>query len=805
MAAEEAEKSGASKQLTEEEAIEQGYTIIKTPQQLIAIAENLSGKYILMNDIDLAGIDWVPIGNNENPFAGILNGNGYSVKNLTINVDDGTDTNNVGFFGVTDGATISDISFEDANITTPDTYNQGSVGIVAGTSKGTTFENVNVSGDVTGHQKVGGVVGTIADYVTEDENGEVTVHNSSFTNVNSNVNINSSYYAGGIVGYVNSTYSNDLVFDNCSASGNVTVSEKCAGGFIGEAGSTIITINNSTSNVNLTCDNSDNTNELTWLQETARVGGFIGCANGTNIAFCNSEYNGTITADGEFQGDYYGYYMNDAHVTIFELEAGLPADDILNIEGVDGMNAIVDPETGETRYEVTVSTLTGLDKLVALIRNNPKLADLITFNINFDFESMDEEHNATTAYNQYGVVQHIYEETDENGNTTVVNDVYIDNEIDLESTFNVGFTQGQPTSQSDILVYIPTMVDGLYKDNEGNYYVERHGEFIRVSLEFFFENQRTDITKRLEDDEVSFRNRITMMVYFYQQKMQQALIAKYGLPEDTIAPIIDEPEYKYLKQLLESGAELSSSQLLAIDVYELNYKIMEIVGEATHNEGCGMGGDASFLEETTGIPMTDEDGRIRYTTLSGLELRQCMDEEGNLMFDEDGEPLYETLDGEEYLGLDEVFVVRGYPKTDEEGNMLYTDSEGNTVIKNEDENGNVTYSYEDGSSYEGSEEDLSQQLEEYSIPDEYKGIEDQMKDLLDEIENGGTPSEADSAQAKNEASAAAGAEVSSGVQEAKIDVAVQNMTEKSESLEEQDLEVSEILEELTDTDKKKLL
>ena len=248
------------------------------------------------------------------------------------------------------------------------------------------------------------------------------------------------------------------------------------------------------------------------------------------------------------------------------------------------------------------------------------------------------------------------------------------------------------------------------------------------------------------------------MVYFYQQKMQQALIAKYGLPEDTIAPIIDEPEYKYLKQLLESGAELSSSQLLAIDVYELNYKIMEIVGEATHNEGCGMGGDASFLEETTGIPMTDEDGRIRYTTLSGLELRQCMDEEGNLMFDEDGEPLYETLDGEEYLGLDEVFVVRGYPKTDEEGNMLYTDSEGNTVIKNEDENGNVTYSYEDGSSYEGSEEDLSQQLEEYSIPDEYKGIEDQMKDLLDEIENGGTPSEADSAQAKNEASAAAGAE-----------------------------------------------
>ena len=70
--------------LTESEAIAQGYTIIKTADDLQALKDNLSGKYILMNDIDLSGYNWTAIGTKTNPFSGELNGNGHVIKNLQV-------------------------------------------------------------------------------------------------------------------------------------------------------------------------------------------------------------------------------------------------------------------------------------------------------------------------------------------------------------------------------------------------------------------------------------------------------------------------------------------------------------------------------------------------------------------------------------------------------------------------------------------------------------------------------------------------------------------------------------------------
>ena len=64
-----------------------GYTGIYTAEGLKNIRDNMRGKYILMNDIDLSGIDWVPL---EAPstaiapdFDGILDGNGYTIRNLS--------------------------------------------------------------------------------------------------------------------------------------------------------------------------------------------------------------------------------------------------------------------------------------------------------------------------------------------------------------------------------------------------------------------------------------------------------------------------------------------------------------------------------------------------------------------------------------------------------------------------------------------------------------------------------------------------------------------------------------------------
>ena len=62
-----------------------GYTGIYTAEDLRNIENDLKGKYILMNDIDLSSTEnWIPI----EGFKGRLNGNGHSILNLTINSSD---------------------------------------------------------------------------------------------------------------------------------------------------------------------------------------------------------------------------------------------------------------------------------------------------------------------------------------------------------------------------------------------------------------------------------------------------------------------------------------------------------------------------------------------------------------------------------------------------------------------------------------------------------------------------------------------------------------------------------------------
>lgn len=720
-----AEKASLEKevsQLTEEEAIEQGYTVIKTAEDLQAVANNLSGKYILMNDIDLSGIDWKPIGNYnptaEDPWAGAFkgefNGNGFSIKNLTVSASE--DDTAVGLFGATNGATITNTIVENANVSAPSEYNDIAVGGLIGLSRDTNIDNVTVTGEVSGHQGVGGLIG-----VVDDSEG---LGKNTISNVNTDVNVNSAFYAGGLIGRVDSTAQNSLVIENCHTSGNITVTDSCAGGLIGEAGKTVITVNNCSSDMNISRE-SDLPSELSWLLDTSRIGGIIGNCNGTYISVCNSDFKGTLNSDDEFKGDVYGWYMNDAQVSIFELSAGLPVDDILNIEGIDGITPTIDPQTGVAHYDVTVSTLAGMNRLVDMIESNPKLADLITFNIQFDFETMDDNYE-NSAYKQYGVVQHLYE--DSNGN--VVNDVYIDNEVDLETSFNTTFVFPDDVEIDMKPAPKPTMVEGLYKDSDGKYYIltgEEGGKFdgyTEVSLRFFYENCRTNVTTRLDKDEVRLRDDLVAITHQYQAQMQEKLAAKYGYElEDLARFTIQEPEYKALKKKEASGGTLTDDEKLKIELYELNYKIMNIVGDVTRNEGCGMGGDASFLEKDKGIPLEDEWGRTRYMTLNGTELRQKVDENGELMFDENGNALYETLEGEDYDGSDgEPYIVRGFPVTDEEGNFLYTDAEGNTITRTENEDGTYSYTNEDGSTYEGDTESLTQQLEEQSP-----------KDMLDEL------------------------------------------------------------------------
>jgi hypothetical protein len=121
----------------------------------------LNGHYILMSDIDLEQVDdWIPIGsldaNDKNPrnFDGVLNGNGYSIKNLTIT----TSTNFRGLFGRLYHAVVKDLDLVDVDI-----VGLAPTGGVTGAMIGESIiERVSVSGNIIGVSEIGGIAGRIA-------------------------------------------------------------------------------------------------------------------------------------------------------------------------------------------------------------------------------------------------------------------------------------------------------------------------------------------------------------------------------------------------------------------------------------------------------------------------------------------------------------------------------------------------------------------------------------------------------------------------------------------------------------------
>ena len=102
--------------------------IISTPVQLDAIRYDLTGYYLLSNNIDLTydtankngifynnGSGWNPIGTSTIPFGGTLNGNGYSIIGLKM-LNIGENNDGKAFFKKTNNASILNVSFLNINI-----------------------------------------------------------------------------------------------------------------------------------------------------------------------------------------------------------------------------------------------------------------------------------------------------------------------------------------------------------------------------------------------------------------------------------------------------------------------------------------------------------------------------------------------------------------------------------------------------------------------------------------------------------------------------------------------------------------
>lgn len=264
-----------------------GYMWVEDVEQLQAINTNLEGNYALRNSIDAtATSSWDDNDNDNinegfkqigteinNAFTGKFDGLDYNIFGLTINRSNEED---VGLFGVVNGATINNVTLVGGSIT--GNYRVG--GIVGNAiGKNTVISNATNSASVTGNSQVGGIVGII----TGNSDNKSKVNNVINTGT---INGNAGNDVGGLIGSLN----NSQLTGNSYNLGAVTSSGHDVGGLVGSASNS--TIGDGT---NLVYNRLDVTGAY-------NVGGIVGNMEGSTVQ--NAENSGNVTASGYDKGKY---------------------------------------------------------------------------------------------------------------------------------------------------------------------------------------------------------------------------------------------------------------------------------------------------------------------------------------------------------------------------------------------------------------------------------------------------------------------------------------------------------------------
>ena len=164
-----------------ENSLIEGVFYVSTPEELASFnyyvntaSYNTYHYMQLQNDIDLAGYNWAPMGWSggkiDCPFVCDIQGNSFSIKNMTINCDDGS----VGFIGWETGCNVQNLKIENARVN-----GRTEVGILAGQAIGGSYINCHVSGEVNGY-RAGSMIGHSANNIISDCTADVIVNGEQF-------------------------------------------------------------------------------------------------------------------------------------------------------------------------------------------------------------------------------------------------------------------------------------------------------------------------------------------------------------------------------------------------------------------------------------------------------------------------------------------------------------------------------------------------------------------------------------------------------------------------------------------------
>ena len=301
---------------------------VRTIEELYNIRDDLTAKYVLMNDIDLTsatakggdwdfeGRGWNPIGSDDiyavdKTFSGTFDGNGHSIRGMRIDTNEsrpqGSKEINAGLFSNVSGE-VKNLNLIDCSISaySPDGI---CVGILAAENSGK-ISNCTVSGNSTGESPYGRY---------SYAGGMIGINTGIIQNCGSSVNVNVKgkifSYAGGIAAC---SYNANLVaIQNCFNKGKVYAAatqadvtqgnysgKAFAGGIVGENGDSVISqcYNNGNIESIVSAPFSEYTDCRAW------AGGIAGQSGDHNspdyLSIIESYNSGNVSAQA--QGTYAG-------------------------------------------------------------------------------------------------------------------------------------------------------------------------------------------------------------------------------------------------------------------------------------------------------------------------------------------------------------------------------------------------------------------------------------------------------------------------------------------------------------------
>lgn len=260
----------------------------------------------MINNINLSGVAWTPLGTGVQAFTGTFDGNNHTISNLSLTITNTTSSgHSYGLFSISK-AFIKNLNVTNVklSVTNSSTNYSVSVGAVSGLTY-FPMENVYTSGTIvgSGYVIIGGLAG---------------VAGGELYNCRSSANLTGGYNIGGIVG---SAYDD---IKGCSYSGTITYSNKysdhdCIGGIVGDFSEKSITNCYFTGKIVISYASSSSRTYQPY------VGGIAGCITyGGDYSSCSS--TGTINSSnlvvvswvswfkkytfnqGEYVGIYVGYY-----------------------------------------------------------------------------------------------------------------------------------------------------------------------------------------------------------------------------------------------------------------------------------------------------------------------------------------------------------------------------------------------------------------------------------------------------------------------------------------------------------------